>query len=86
MYKLDSNDRLIGVLRTCFANKGVGAAAYCTGDEAEGKVSGKVLSLYLIVLVSGRRSRVHYEYLRRHHHLSGRYSVCCNFVVLLTKS
>jgi len=84
MYKLDSNDGLVGVLGTCFADKGVGATAYCTGDEAEGKVGGKVLSLYLMLSVSAKLNYVHHWYLRRYHHLCGRYSVYC--VVLLTKS
>lgn len=41
MNELDGDDRLVRVLRTGFANEGVGALTDGPGDDAEGKVCGQ---------------------------------------------
>lgn len=46
--ELYGDDGLVGVFGTCLADEGVGSTAYCTRDEAEWKVDGQFLSLYLV--------------------------------------
>ena len=51
VYELDGYDGLEGILRTGFANEGVGAAAYRPGDDPEWEVCWKCFALYLSSLV-----------------------------------
>jgi len=51
--ELDGDDGLEGILRTGFADEGVGAAAYRSGDDPEWEVCWECFALYLSSLVLG---------------------------------
>jgi len=74
MDEFDGDDGLEGILRTGFADEGVGTAAYRSGDDPKWEVCWEGFALYLSSLVMGMTMRCALEtYLGRYHHLDTRF-------------